>query len=132
MSIHGLTIDYGPYGGLENYHPNWTPNTTDSSTRRYRYGQQAQIGAWNIARLAEAVAPLMDDVQSLYSVLEHYENKYIQYQNAMWGQKLGIDDFAEADEALVIELDGLLQKVETDMTIFFRMLSTSKPQDWIA
>ena len=71
----------------------------------------------------------MDDVQSLYSVLEHYENKYIEYQNAMWGQKLGIDDFAEADEALVIELDGLLQKVETDMTIFFRMLSTIETPD---
>ena len=124
MSIHGLTIDYGPYGWLENYDPNWTPNTTDSSTRRYRYGQQAQIGAWNIARLAESVAPLVNDVQSLYPVLEHFERKYIEFQNSMWGQKLGIDDFQESDEALVIELDGLLQKVETDMTIFFRMLST--------
>jgi uncharacterized protein YdiU (UPF0061 family) len=123
MSIHGLTIDYGPYGWLEDYNPNWTPNTTDSSTRRYRYGHQAQIGAWNIARLAEAVAPLMDDVESLYSVLEHYENKYIEFQNSSWGNKLGIDDFQDSDEALVIELNELLQKVETDMTIFFRLLS---------
>lgn len=123
MSIHGLTIDYGPYGWLEDYDPNWTPNTTDASTRRYRYGQQAQIGAWNIARLAEAVAPLMDDVESLYSVLEHYENKYIEFQNSNWGKKLGIDDFQESDETLVIELNDLLQKVETDMTIFFRLLS---------
>ena len=65
----------------------------------------------------------MDNVQLLYSVLEHYENQYIEHQNSM-GQKIGIDNFAEADEALVIELDGLLQKVETDMTIFFRLLST--------
>ena len=123
MSIHGLTIDYGPYGWLEDYNPNWTPNTTDASTRRYRYGHQAQIGAWNIARLAEAVAPLMDDVESLYSVLEHYEHKYIEFQNSNWGKKLGIDDFQESDETLVIELNELLQKVETDMTIFFRLLS---------
>ena len=123
MSIHGLTIDYGPYGWLEDYNPNWTPNTTDASTRRYRYGHQAKIGAWNIARLAEAVAPLMDDVESLYSVLEHYENKYIEFQNSNWGKKLGIDDFQESDETLVIELNDLLQKVETDMTIFFRLLS---------
>ncbi len=123
MSIHGLTIDYGPYGWLEDYDPNWTPNTTDASTRRYRYGHQAQIGAWNIARLAEAVAPMMDDVESLYSVLEHYENKYIEFQNSNWGNKLGIDDFQESDETLVIELNELLQKVETDMTIFFRLLS---------
>ncbi|HII44483.1 MAG TPA: hypothetical protein HA327_00435, partial [Candidatus Poseidoniaceae archaeon] len=46
-----------------------------------------------------------------------------EFQNSMWGQKLGIDDFQESDEALVIELDGLLQKVETDMTLFFRLLS---------
>ncbi len=129
MSIHGLTIDYGPYGWLEDYNPNWTPNTTDSSTRRYRYGQQAQIGAWNIARLAEAVAPLMDDVQSLYSVLEHFENKYIEFQNSMWSEKLGIDDFKDSDEAMIIELDSMLQKVETDMTIFFRILSHIKKPD---
>ena len=129
MSIHGLTIDYGPYGWLEDYNPNWTPNTTDSSTRRYRYGQQAQIGAWNIARLAEAVAPLMDDVQSLYSVLEHFENKYIEFQNSMWSEKLGIDDFKDSDEAMIIELDSMLQKVETDMTIFFRILSDIEKPD---
>ena len=123
MSIHGLTIDYGPYGWLEDYNPDWTPNTTDASTRRYRYGHQAQIGAWNVARLAEAVAPLMDNVESLYSVLEHYENKYIEFQNSNWGNKLGIDEFQESDETLVIELNDLLQKVETDMTIFFRLLS---------
>tara|TARA_Y100001958_G_scaffold100139_1_gene69381 strand:+ start:8770 stop:10341 length:1572 start_codon:yes stop_codon:yes gene_type:complete len=122
MSIHGLTIDYGPYGWLEDYDPNWTPNTTDASTKRYRYGQQAQIGAWNIARLAEAIAPLINDVESLYSVLEHYENKYIEFQNTNWGEKLGIKNFQESDEALVIELNELLQQVETDMTIFFRVL----------
>ena len=51
MSIHGLTIDYGPYGWLENFDPDWTPNTTDAERRRYRFGHQAQIGAWNYARL---------------------------------------------------------------------------------
>ena len=41
MSILGLTIDYGPYGWLENYDPGWTPNTTDASGRRYRYDYQS-------------------------------------------------------------------------------------------
>ena len=44
MSIHGLTIDYGPYGWLEDYDPDWTPNTTDARTKRYRFGHQARIG----------------------------------------------------------------------------------------
>ena len=41
MSILGLTIDYGPYGWLEGYDPGWTPNTTDASGRRYRFGGPA-------------------------------------------------------------------------------------------
>ncbi len=46
MSILGLTIDYGPYGWLENYDPDWTPNTTDKEQRRYRFGNQPQIAGW--------------------------------------------------------------------------------------
>lgn len=124
MSIHGLTIDYGPYGWLEDYDTNWTPNTTDSSRRRYRYGHQPQIGAWNIARLAESIAPLMDDVELLYKVLEHYDTKYVESQNSMWASKLGIQNFSEKDESLIVELNSILQEVETDMTIFFRLLSS--------
>ena len=41
----------------------------------------------------------------------------------MWSEKLGIDDFKESDEAMIIELDSMLQKVETDMTIFLEYLS---------
>ena len=124
MSIHGLTIDYGPYGWLEDYNTNWTPNTTDASRGRYRYGQQPQIGAWNIARLAESIAPLMDDVELLYNVLENYDAKYVESQNSMWSNKLGIEDFSENDESLIVELNAILQEVETDMTIFFRLLSS--------
>ncbi|MGO4780941.1 protein adenylyltransferase SelO family protein, partial [Lysobacter sp. 2RAB21] len=43
LSILGLTIDYGPYGWIDNYDPDWTPNTTDAGRRRYRYGQQPQV-----------------------------------------------------------------------------------------
>jgi hypothetical protein len=42
MSILGLTIDYGPYGWLEDFDTGWTPNTTDASGRRYRFGQRAR------------------------------------------------------------------------------------------
>src|SRR5688572_12229981 len=62
MSILGLTIDYGPYGWLENYDPNWTPNTTDAQGRRYRFGQQPQIALWNLLQLANALYPLIGEV----------------------------------------------------------------------
>ena len=41
MSILGLTIDYGPYGWIDDFDLDWTPNTTDAEGRRYRFGQQA-------------------------------------------------------------------------------------------
>src|SRR5437764_3645638 len=59
MSILGLTIDYGPYGWLEGYDPAWTPNTTDAQGRRYCYGNQPHIAHWNLARLAEALLPIV-------------------------------------------------------------------------
>ena len=126
MSIHGLTIDYGPYGWLENFDPDWTPNTTDAERRRYRFGHQAQIGAWNYARLLESVSPLMDEPEKLYEALEFYEMKYQKYSNTMWADKLGLEKFDPGDEELVKELISILQSVETDMTIFFRLLSSIK------
>lgn len=128
MSIHGLTIDYGPYGWLEDYNPGWTPNTTDTATRRYRYGQQPKIGAWNLARLCESMVPLMDNPNLLHQALEAYTQSYGELQNEMWTAKLGLNSFIESDEELIVELNALLQEVETDMTIFFRLLcSIEKP-----
>ena len=129
MSVHGLTIDYGPYGWLEDYNPGWTPNTTDSSHRRYRYGNQPQIGAWNLARLLEAVSPLMESPDRLKEVLEFYITSYEEYNDSMWAAKLGITDFVESDNELISELNVLLQKVETDMTIFFRELCKIEQPD---
>ncbi|MGY8669972.1 MAG: protein adenylyltransferase SelO [Candidatus Poseidoniales archaeon] len=122
MSIHGLTIDYGPYGWLEDYNSGWTPNTTDASTRRYRYGQQPQIGAWNIARFLEAMVPLMDEPELLQQALDSYTDAFDEYHNNMWTAKLGLDKFTASDESMILELNSLLQEVETDMTIFFRLL----------
>ena len=53
MSILGLTIDYGPYGWLDDYDPKWTPNTTDAHGRRYCFGNQPHIAHWNLAQLAQ-------------------------------------------------------------------------------
>src|SRR5574337_634667 len=57
MSILGLSIDYGPYGWVDNFDPDWTPNTTDAQRRRYRFGQQPNVAWWNLSRLAGALTP---------------------------------------------------------------------------
>ena len=73
MSILGLTIDYGPYGWLEDYDPHWTPNTTDAGGRRYAYAKQPEIAQWNLLQLANAIYPLIEDAQALESALENYK-----------------------------------------------------------
>ena len=124
MSVLGLTIDYGPYGWLDNYDPDWTPNTTDASHRRYRYSQQPQIALWNLVQLANAIHPLIEDAEPLQQALTVYNKTFDQGWQAMMAQKLGLKDFnPETDEELCKELLALLAEVETDMTIFYRKLS---------
>ena len=61
LSVLGLTLDYGPYGWVEDFDPDWTPNTTDAQGRRYRFGTQPQVAYWNLGRLAQALSPLFGD-----------------------------------------------------------------------
>ena len=64
----------------------------------------------------------MDDAERLYACLETYYTTYEEQNNAMWVNKLGLDEFKESDAELIRALTSNLQLVETDMTIFFRLL----------
>jgi uncharacterized protein YdiU (UPF0061 family) len=125
MSILGLTIDYGPYGWLENYDPNWTPNTTDASGRRYRFGNQPQIAFWNLGQLANAIYLLIEQVEPLQQAINVYTETFERGWQNMVAAKLGLNAFdpATGDE-LNTGLLILLRWVETDMTIFYRKLAT--------
>jgi uncharacterized protein YdiU (UPF0061 family) len=124
MSILGLTIDYGPYGWLEDYNPNWTPNTTDAATRRYAFGAQPQIAHWNLNQLAKAVFPLIDNAKPLEKALSLYVDSFQTGWQQMMAAKLGLQAPEPGDTAgLFKELLAILSLVETDMTLFFRNLS---------
>ncbi|MFC4634399.1 YdiU family protein [Dokdonia ponticola] len=123
MSILGLTIDYGPYGWLEGYDPGWTPNTTDRQNKRYRFGNQPQIGLWNLLQLANALFPLIEDAAPLEAILQTYHTEYPKKYIAMMREKLGLQLALEADIQLITDLEKNLQASETDMTIFFRNLA---------
>ncbi|WP_324677517.1 protein adenylyltransferase SelO [Hymenobacter sp. GOD-10R] len=128
MSILGLTIDYGPYGWLEPYDPDWTPNTTDFGSRRYAFGQQPQVALWNLYQLARALAHLVETPQDLQQGLETYRTTLAQTRHTMLLQKLGLTSLAlEEDRALVEELLEALAGSEIDMTLFFRQLSHTAP-----
>jgi uncharacterized protein YdiU (UPF0061 family) len=129
MSILGLTIDYGPYGWVEDYDPFWTPNTTDASGRRYRFGQQAEVAHWNLWQLANAIAPLIEDHIPLQTALNQFLTDFDNMWQAMMAEKLGLVEFRGAtDRELIDELLSVLQLVETDMTIFFRKLANVQLQ----
>ena len=123
MSILGQTIDYGPYGWLEGYDHNWTPNTTDNQFKRYRYGAQLDIGLWNLYQLANALYPLIDEAEGLESILQSYTEKAQSQYIDMMRSKLGLFADDNSDAELIFSLEETLQLTETDMTIFFRMLS---------
>lgn len=124
MSALGLTIDYGPYGWLEPYDPEWTPNTTDATGRRYCFGNQPGIGQWNIARLCEALYPLVKDEKRLQESLEIYRRTFESSYAEMMSAKLGIAQVqSEGDRSFIETLFELLQKSEADYTLFFRAIS---------
>ena len=129
MSILGLTIDYGPYGWLEDYDPSWTPNTTDFEGRRYCYGQQPQIAYWNLAQLANAIAPLFTESEPLQVGLHAYVDQLQIDWNQCMANKLGLATFQPGDsgeagdDGLSEGLFDLLKAAEIDMTWFYRLLA---------
>ena len=124
MSILGLTIDYGPYGWLEDYDPDWTPNTTDRHGKRYRYANQAGVGHWNLMRLANALVPLVEDPEPLQEELDTYVPYFRDGHQVMFAGKLGLAEWdGDRDDQLMLELFDFLQGAETDMTLFFRGLA---------
>ena len=128
MSILGLTIDYGPYGWLEGFDFGWTPNTTDKQHKRYRYGNQPTIGLWNLYQLANALYPLIEEVAPLEEILEGYKSDFEKKSQDMMRAKLGLTYAKETDIDIIQSLENNLQATETDMTIFFRTLSSFKKE----
>ncbi|TZF88077.1 protein adenylyltransferase SelO [Cognatilysobacter lacus] len=128
MSILGLTIDYGPYGWVDNYDPDWTPNTTDAQHRRYRFGQQAAVAYWNLGRLAGALASLEPDAAPFHAGLARYVEAYegTERENAV--RKLGLGNFREGDVELMRSLEQWMRDAEVDMTLFFRGLAAIDPE----
>jgi uncharacterized protein YdiU (UPF0061 family) len=129
MSILGLTIDYGPYGWLEPYDPDWTPNTTDAAGRRYRFGNQPSVAFWNLVRLGNALAQLCEsdeEIPRLERALRSFAEEYEPGYRRMMLAKIGLrdrDDRRAEDDELLGRLTRALTSTEVDMTLFFRGLA---------
>lgn len=127
MSILGLTIDYGPYGWIDDFDPDWTPNTTDAQGRRYRFGWQPRVAHWNLSRLAQALSPLFGDVAPLQAGLDRYVEAWQAAEREVVAGKLGLARCRDGDLALMERLQALMQSAQVDMAIWFRALAELDP-----
>ena len=127
MSILGLTIDYGPYGWLEPFELDWTPNITDASGRRYRFGNQPAVAHWNLAQLARALAPIAGDLEPLRRSLDAFVPYFSSLYRHTMLRKLGLlghRDTERDDDELLTSLGELMVATKPDFTLFFRYLQT--------
>ena len=122
MSILGLTIDYGPYGWIDNFDPAWTPNTTDRQGRRYCFGRQPEIARWNLARLADALTSLIPRPE-LDAGLARFDAVYTEGFCAMQVKKFGWRAWRDSDAEIIDQAYALMHDAEVDMTDFFRRLA---------
>ena len=127
MSILGLTIDYGPYGWIDAWDPDWTPNTTDAQGRRYRFGWQPRVAYWNLGQLARALSPLFADAAPLQAGLERFGTAFAAAERDATARKLGLAECRDGDLALVRDLHALMHAHEIDMTLWFRALADVDP-----
>ncbi|HEX8424598.1 MAG TPA: YdiU family protein, partial [Pyrinomonadaceae bacterium] len=127
MSILGLTLDYGPFGFLDDYHAGFICNHSDHSGR-YAFEQQPSVGLWNLSRLAQALSPLLTREDAL-AALDAYRPAFAAHYGELLRAKLGLATTAEADAELVLDLFGLLEASGVDYTNFFRRLGNFRTAD---
>ena len=122
MSILGLTIDYGPYSMMDGYDLEFTPNTTDLPGRRYAFGKQGQISHWNLATLANAIFPLINDAEVLEKILDDFGKQFWVKHDKMLADKFGFDEVLAEDERFFTEWQQTMQDLNLDYTLFFQQL----------
>ena len=120
MSIIGDTLDYGPYGFLDTYDPDFICNHSDAGGR-YAFKRQPVIGLWNLNALANALTSLIE-VEDLKAALEEYEPLFLEALLALQREKLGLSEEEKKDRVLIDDLLALMARNNVDYTIFFRAL----------
>lgn len=127
MSILGLTLDYGPFGFLDDYHAGFVCNHSDYSGR-YAFDQQPAVGLWNLSCLAQALSPLITRDDAL-AALDVYQPAFAAHYGELMRAKLGLATESEADAELLLSLLALLEANGVDYTNFFRRLGNFKTAD---
>lgn len=133
MAISGETIDYGPCAFMDAYDPATVFSSIDHYGR-YAYGNQPAIGAWNLARFAESLLPLLHEdestaVELAEAELSRYAHRFESYWLDGMREKLGLVGEEPGDPDLIRELLEMMQKYKADFTNTFRALTLGRPED---
>ncbi|MBD2867500.1 protein adenylyltransferase SelO [Paenibacillus arenilitoris] len=133
MAISGETIDYGPCAFMDAFDPATVFSSIDANGR-YAYANQPPIGAWNLARFAEALLPLLhEDEDEAVKLAEEALSAFAELYHRNWlagmRAKLGLFHEDEQDEALVKELLRMMRENRADYTNTFVALTFDRPED---
>lgn len=126
MSILGLTMDYGPYGFLDDYRPDYICNHSDHQGR-YSFDNQPAVGLWNLHRLAQTLSVLLT-AEQLQQALAAYEPALMQAYGEQMRAKLGLFTQSKQDNDLLTGLLSLMAQEGRDYTRTFRLLSDVEQQ----
>lgn len=135
MALSGETIDYGPCAFMDAYDPATVFSSIDRHGR-YAYGNQPHIAQWNLARLAEALLPLLHDdekqaVELANTAIESFEARFKRHWLAGMRAKLGLFTEESGDDALIQSLLDWMQQTKADFTNTFRTLDDATVEtDW--
>ncbi len=121
MTLTGTTFDYGPFGFMDRFNPDFTPNQTDGHGR-YAFGRQAEIGHWNLTKLGETLTHLIAP-EIITEELEQYQTVFNRYYLELMGEKLGLEILDSEVAGLVGTLFQKLYEHQVDYTLFFRRLA---------
>ena len=133
MALSGETIDYGPCAFMDAYDPDTVFSSIDIHGR-YAYGRQPGIAAWNLARFAEALLPLLhEDENKAVELAQGTVSEFGELFGAAWlrgmRSKLGIFDEEPQDTDLINSLLEIMYKNKADFTNTFRALTYNEDLD---
>jgi uncharacterized protein YdiU (UPF0061 family) len=133
MAISGETIDYGPCAFMDTYDPATVFSSIDIHGR-YAYGNQPDIAAWNLARFAETLLPLLDvNQEQAVKLAQDAVSDFVELYRGHWlagmRAKLGIFNQEPEDESLIEGLLRMMQKYREDYTNTFRALTFDERSD---
>lgn len=130
MTISGETIDYGPCAFMDQYDPATVFSSIDRQGR-YAYGNQPYMAAWDLARFAESLLPLLHgEKEKAVKIAEDAIATFSDWFQKDWltglRLKLGLADEEERDKELIESLLKMMETHDADYTNTFRSLTLNQ------